>query len=99
MWKIDHEFENTRMKIEEYRGKIAKIFNDLEVISGGWNALKSMSYALCLSVVNLLNTAIQLSKWLNQVKLEVTVAFEFKERYYLSEEVNLDERKLQKVIF
>ena len=33
--KIDHEFENSRMKIERYRGKIAKIFNDLEVISGG----------------------------------------------------------------
>lgn len=30
--KIDDEFNRTRMKIEEYRAKIANIFNDLEII-------------------------------------------------------------------
>lgn len=30
--KIDDKFNRTRMKIEEYRAKIANIFNDLEVI-------------------------------------------------------------------
>lgn len=38
--KVDEEFNQTRMKIEEYRAKIAKIFNDLEVISGGVKRLK-----------------------------------------------------------
>ena len=33
--KIDDEFNRTRMKIEEYRAKIANIFNDLEVIQAG----------------------------------------------------------------
>ncbi|WP_382373635.1 N-6 DNA methylase [Gallibacterium melopsittaci] len=33
--KIDEEYENSRMKIEEYRAKIAQIFNDLEVVRGG----------------------------------------------------------------
>lgn len=33
--KIDDEFNRTRMKIEEYRAKIANIFNDLEVIQVG----------------------------------------------------------------
>lgn len=33
--KIDEEYENSRMKIEEYRAKIARIFNDLEIIMGG----------------------------------------------------------------
>lgn len=37
--KIDEEFNQTRMKIEDYRAKIAKIFNDLEVISGGGKTL------------------------------------------------------------
>lgn len=30
--KIDKEYENTRMSIEAYRGKIAQIFHDLEVL-------------------------------------------------------------------
>lgn len=33
--KIDQEYENSRMKIEEYRAKIAKIFNDLEIVQRG----------------------------------------------------------------
>ena len=33
--KIDDEFNRTRMKIEEYRAKIANIFNDLEIIQAG----------------------------------------------------------------
>ncbi|MEE6072081.1 N-6 DNA methylase, partial [Avibacterium paragallinarum] len=33
--KIDEEYENSRMKIEEYRAKIAKIFNELEIVRGG----------------------------------------------------------------
>lgn len=33
--KIDDEFNRTRMKIEEYRAKIAQIFNNLEVITKG----------------------------------------------------------------
>lgn len=35
--KVDEEYENSRMRIEEYREKIAKIFQDLEVAyrSGG----------------------------------------------------------------
>ncbi|WP_410683582.1 restriction endonuclease subunit S [Avibacterium paragallinarum] len=33
--KIDEEYENSRMKIEEYRTKIAKIFNGLEIVRGG----------------------------------------------------------------
>ena len=37
--KIDDEFNRTRMKIEEYRAKIANIFNDLEVIAGGGKTL------------------------------------------------------------
>lgn len=39
--KIDKEYENSRMKIEEYRAKIAQIFHDLEVLDknvvGGGN--------------------------------------------------------------
>ncbi|BCX78605.1 restriction endonuclease [Campylobacter sp. 19-13652] len=38
--KIDEEYENSRMKIEEYRAKIAQIFNDLEIIGGGGKLLK-----------------------------------------------------------
>ena len=33
--KIDEEFNQTRMKIEEYRSKIANIFNELDVIQSG----------------------------------------------------------------
>ncbi|BBF08723.1 TPA: N-6 DNA methylase [Haemophilus influenzae] len=40
--KIDDEFNRTRMQIEEYRAKISKIFNELEIARG--DALKSMSY-------------------------------------------------------
>lgn len=32
--KVDEEYEATRMKIEDYRAKIAKIFQDLEVVEG-----------------------------------------------------------------
>ncbi len=38
--KIDNEYETSRMKIEEYRAKIANVFNELEVVKssggGGW---------------------------------------------------------------
>lgn len=37
--KIDKEYETSRMKIEEYRAKIAKIFNDLEIVRGGGRTL------------------------------------------------------------
>lgn len=33
--KIDEEYNQTRMKIEEYRSKIANIFNELDVIQSG----------------------------------------------------------------
>ncbi|MFC5281870.1 N-6 DNA methylase [Arcanobacterium canis] len=33
--KIDEEYRNTRMAIEDYRAKIEKLFADLEVIRGG----------------------------------------------------------------
>ncbi|PRJ59455.1 restriction endonuclease subunit S [Haemophilus influenzae] len=32
--KIDDEFNRTRMQIEEYRAKISKIFNDLDIVRG-----------------------------------------------------------------
>ncbi|WP_165381736.1 restriction endonuclease subunit S [Avibacterium paragallinarum] len=38
--KIDEEYENSRMKIEEYRAKIAKIFNELEIVRGGVKRFK-----------------------------------------------------------
>ena len=38
--KIDAEFNRTRMQIEEYRAKIAKIFNDLEIAKGGVKRFK-----------------------------------------------------------
>lgn len=37
--KIDDEFNRTRMQIEEYRAKIAKIFNELEIVRGGGKTL------------------------------------------------------------
>lgn len=94
--KIDHEFENTRMKIEEYRGKIAKIFNDLEVISGGVKRFKINELCSLLKrgkSPKYGNSAVQVIK---SGQARGYSSFEFKERYYLSEEVNLDERKLQK---
>lgn len=38
--KIDNEFENSRMQVEEYRAKIANIFNDLEITRGGVKRFK-----------------------------------------------------------
>lgn len=38
--KIDDEFNRTRMQIEEYRAKIAKIFNELEIVRGGVKRFK-----------------------------------------------------------
>lgn len=44
---IDNEYETSRMSIETYREKIAKIFNDLEIISGGVKRFKISE--LCLT--------------------------------------------------
>lgn len=35
--KLDEQYENSRMKIEEYRKKITEIFENLEILRGGGN--------------------------------------------------------------
>lgn len=91
--KIDDEFNRTRMQIEEYRAKISKIFNELEIARGRFkiNELqlllkrgKSPKYG---------NSSIQVIK---SGQARGYNEFLFNERFFLADNFIIDERKLQK---
>ena len=65
---VDAEYNSSRMSIENYKQKIVKVFEDLEVIihKGGVIGLKSTSYVLFLHCV--LNILIRLAKILSAPK-------------------------------
>ena len=66
---VDAEYNSSRMSIENYKQKIVKVFEDLEVIihkGGGVIGLKSTSYVLFLHCV--LNILIRLAKILSAPK-------------------------------
>lgn len=48
--EIDRLYENSRMKIEEYREKIAEIFNRLEIVRGGINFIHLEMFASLILV-------------------------------------------------
>ena len=94
---VDDEYAATRMSIEDYRKKIEEIFNGLDVISRGGVTLLKID-----SLSNLLkrgkspvygNSTIQVIK---SGQARGFCKFDFSTKYYLSENVDVDERKLQK---
>lgn len=94
--KIDDEFNRTRMQIEEYRAKIAKIFNDLEIVRGGVKRFKINELQLLLKrgkSPKYGNSSIQVIK---SGQARGYNEFLFNERFFLADNFIIDERKLQK---
>lgn len=95
--KIDEEFNQTRMKIQEYRSRIANVFNALDIIQPVGIKLFKIS-ELCLLLKRgkspkYGHSAIQVIK---SGQARGYNEFDFKERYFLDSNFILDERKLQK---
>ncbi|PAF51335.1 hypothetical protein BKH43_01470 [Helicobacter sp. 13S00401-1] len=96
--KVDEDYNTSRMSIEEYKKKIAKVFEDLEALV---KARKVTLYKLG-EVCELLkrgkatkygNSNIQVIK---SGQARGYLEFDFKERYYATREFKADERKLIK---
>ena len=50
--KVDEEYNTSRMSIEEYKKKIAQVFEDLEVINTKWGGGKRLKMSELCSVIN-----------------------------------------------
>lgn len=94
--KIDEEYENSRMKIEEYRAKIAKIFNDLEIVRGGVKRLKINELCALLKRGKSPKYGQSNIQVIKSGQARGYMEFDFKERHFVRENFSLDERKLQK---
>ncbi|WP_249270093.1 restriction endonuclease subunit S, partial [Haemophilus influenzae] len=89
-------FNRTRMQIEEYRAKFAKIFNELEIVRGGVKRFKINELQLLLKrgkSPKYGNSSIQVIK---SGQARGYNEFLFNERFFLADNFIIDERKLQK---